>query len=332
MENKIIIYSLLSFALLYLLTKISYKLNLIDFPNKRKIHLRPTAFTGGIIIGLIFLFALKGLNIFDKSLAIIISVGFLISLVGLIDDKFQLNVGGKLSLQIIPIFYLIVYENLFLNNLGDYDYFFLELGSFSAPFTLLSVLFLINSFNYFDGIDGSLSFGTISILAILFYLVPDQNFRLFLMIILIPLVIFLCFNFSLFRLPKLFLGDSGSLLLGFIVSFLLIYLANKQLIHPILLAWSIAIFVYEFLSVNIIRLKSNRNLFLAGTDHLHHELFNKTKSTFFTNFFMISINFTLFLIGYFSFLFVNKLTSLILYIVFFLIYLFVRNFYLKVQK
>ena len=271
MENKIIIYSLTSFVLLFFCSKISYKLNLIDLPNKRKIHSKPTAFTGGIIIGLVFLCALQGLDVFDRSLALILSIGFLISIVGLIDDKFHLNVGGKLSLQIIPIFYLIVYENLVLNNLGDYNNTYLELGTFATPFTLLSVLFLINSFNYFDGIDGSLSFETISVLAILYFLVPDENFRLFLMVILIPIFVFLCFNFSLFKLPKLFLGDSGSLLLGFIISFVLIYLANQKLVHPILLSWSIAIFVYEFISINIIRLKNNRNPFLAGTDHLHHK-------------------------------------------------------------
>ena len=77
---------------------------------------------------------------------------------GLIDDKYNLNTGGKLSLQVIPIFYLIVFENLKLTQIGDYEYFKLSLGSFSIPFTLLCVLLLINSFNYFDGIDGSLSF------------------------------------------------------------------------------------------------------------------------------------------------------------------------------
>ena len=54
------------------------------------------------------------------------------------DDKYNLNVGGKLSLQIIPILYLIIFENLFLTNLGEYNYFKLTLGAFSIPFTLIS--------------------------------------------------------------------------------------------------------------------------------------------------------------------------------------------------
>jgi UDP-GlcNAc:undecaprenyl-phosphate GlcNAc-1-phosphate transferase len=325
MYNEILIYSLSSFFLLFICAKISYKLNLVDLPNKRKVHLKPTANTGGFAIIISLLFALQALDIFDKTLGLILSIGFLISIVGLIDDKFHLNTGGKLSLQIIPIFYLIVFENLTLSHIGAYNYFILEVGSFTLPFTLLCVLFLTNAFNYFDGIDGTLSFTTISVLVILYFLVPDKNFQLFLIMILIPIIIFLCFNFSLLGLPKIFLGDSGSLLLGFLISFILIYLANQKFIHPLILAWSISIFVYEFLSINIIRLKNKQNPFEAGTDHLHHRLFEKTKSIFLTNFLITSFNIILFVIGYLSFLFINELVSLILFVLFFMIFLILRN-------
>ena len=325
MYNEILIYSTLTFFILFICAKISYRLNLIDLPNKRKIHLEPTAYTGGIAIIISLLFALQEVDVFDKTLSLILSISFLISIVGLIDDKFHLNTGGKLSLQIIPTFYLIVFENLTLNHIGAYNYFILELGSFTVPFTLLCVLFLTNSFNYFDGMDGTLSFTTISVLVVLYFLVPDKNFQLFLIMILIPISIFLCFNFSILKLPKLFLGDSGSLLLGFIISFILVYLANQKFIHPILLAWSISIFVYEFLSINIIRLKNKQNPFKAGTDHLHHRLFEKNKSIFLTNFLISSLNVFLFTIGYLSFSFINELVSLILFVAFFMIFLILRN-------
>ena len=272
MINFVLIYLLLSFILFYLSAKISYKLNLLDLPSERKIHKKPTVYTGGITLSIIFLFVIQILDIFDPKLALIISISFLISIVGIVDDKYHLNTGGKLSLQIIPIFYLIVFENFSLNNIGNYNYFYLDLGTFALPFTLLSVLFLTNAFNYFDGLDGTLSFSIISVLFILYFLSDNQNFNLFLLFLVFPIGIFLCFNFSIFKLPKIFLGDSGSLLLGFIVSFLLIYMANQKIVHPILLAWSVVIFVYEFLSINLIRLKDNRSLFKAGQDHLHHIL------------------------------------------------------------
>ena len=324
MDHKLIIYLLLNFIVLFLCAKISYQLRLVDIPNKRKIHSKPTAFTGGIAISIILLITLQAVNIFDKSLGLILSFSFLISIVGLIDDKFHLNTGGKLSLQIFPIIYLIVFENLSLVHIGDYNYFKLTLGTFAVPFTLFSVLFLINAFNYFDGIDGTLGFTTISVLIILMFLVKDQNLNLFLTIIIVPIIFFLFFNFSIFKLPKLFLGDNGSLLLGFIISFMLIYLASQKFVHPILLAWSVVVFVYEFLSVNLIRLKNNQNPFKAGQDHLHHLLFKKTNSTFITNSFIFFINISFFTLGYFIFLMINPLCSLILFILFFIVFFIFR--------
>lgn len=325
MSNLFIIYSILSFLLLFSFAKIAYRLNLVDLPNKRKIHLKATAYTGGIAVSFALVLSILIFNISNNTLNLIFSIGFLISLVGLVDDKFNLNVGGKLSLQIIPILYLIVFNNLFLTSLGEYNYFKIILGAFNIPFTLISVLFLINSFNYFDGIDGTLCSVLISVLSILYFLTNNQDVHLFLLIIFIPLIIFLFFNLSIFKLPKLFLGDSGSLLLGFIISFILIYLAKQVSIHPILLAWSIVIFVYEFISINIIRIINNRELFKAGHDHLHYIIYKKTNSIFLTNFLLFIMNIILFIFGYFSFLLINPLASLILFIALFLIFLILRN-------
>ena len=156
MINILVIYSLISFLLFFICAKISYKLNFVDLPSKRKIHSKSTAYTGGIIISIIFLIALELFDLFNFSnnnLNLIISIAFLISLVGLIDDRYNLNAGGKLSLQILPIFYLVVFENLALHSIGDYNLFKLDLGAFVIPFTIICVLFLINAFNYFDGLD-----------------------------------------------------------------------------------------------------------------------------------------------------------------------------------
>ena len=319
------IYSLLSFLILVLISKISYKLNLVDIPHERKIHIAPTAYTGGLALCIIYIFAILLFNFSSQKLDLILSIAFLIGIVGFIDDKYNLNVGGKLSLQIIPIIYLILIESFNLNSIGDYDYVRLELNSFSVPFTLFAVLFLINSFNYFDGLNGTLSFTIISVLSILLFLVPKDSAQLFLIIVLMPILIFLCFNFSIFKLPRLFLGDSGSLLLGFIISFTLIHLGTQNIVHPILLAFSVSVFVYEFLSINLVRLINKKKLFIAGKDHLHHILFKKNKSLFLTNFLISLGNIVFFFFGYFSFKFINPLTSLILFIIFFIIFFKIRK-------
>lgn len=325
MINDIMLYIVVSIFTLIIISKISYKLNLIDLPNERKIHIIPTAYTGGLALSIIYIFSIYLFEIHSQTLNLILSISFLIGIVGLIDDKYNLNVGGKLSLQILPIIYLIVQQDLNLIQLGEYDYFKLELNSFSIPFTIIAILFLINSFNYFDGIDGSLSFSTISTLCILFYISNDKEIELFLIIISIPLISFLLFNFSIFKLKKLFLGDGGSLLLGFIIAFTLIYLANQKIVHPILLAFSVSIFVYEFLSINFIRLKNNQHLFKGGQDHLHHLLLKKTKSNLKTNFIIFFLNIFFFILGYISFSLISPTTSLILFIILFFIFIKLRK-------
>lgn len=325
MINTLLIYCFVNFLVLFLISSFSYKFGLIDIPNKRKNHLKPTAYTGGLALCLIYIVSIFLFSFSSQTLDLILSAAFLIALVGFIDDKYNLNVGGKISLQIIPIIYLILIENLTLIDLGDYDYFKLELNSFSIPFTLLSIMFLINSFNYLDGLDGTLGFLLISVIGILYFLSANEGPHLYLIIILIPILFFLCFNFSLFKLPKIFLGDSGSLLMGFIFSFTLIYFANQKIVHPILLAFSISIFVYEFLSINIIRLIRRKNIFSAGFDHLHHILLKKNKSLLLTNFFITFMNISFFACGYISYKYVNLLTSLIVFILCFLIFFIFRK-------
>ena len=119
---------------------------------------------------------------------------------------------------------------------------------------------------------------------------------------------------------------------GWVISFILIFYANQKLVHPILLAWSVAIFVYEFLSVNLERLINKKRLFSAGLDHLHHKLLKKYKSILLTDFLLFVINIILFIIGYTSFKIINSAASLILFIFFFIIFFILRRKYLIKKK
>ena len=71
-------------------------------------------------------------------------------------------------------------------------------------------------------------------------------------------------------LPKIFLGDSGSLLLGYLLSCLMIISYNDFQVHPILIAWSVNLIVFDFLFVNIKRIKFNKNILMPGKDHIQH--------------------------------------------------------------
>ena len=126
-------------------------------------------------------------------------------------------------------------------------------------FTILCFLFLINSFNYLDGLDGLL--GSLSIVSIVYFTYFSYGeLAFFLISIIIYLVIFLFFNMGV--LPKQFMGDSGSLGLGFLVSFLATYLTQvESSLEPSFVIWPLAFFVYEFISINLIRIKIKKNIF-----------------------------------------------------------------------
>jgi UDP-GlcNAc:undecaprenyl-phosphate/decaprenyl-phosphate GlcNAc-1-phosphate transferase len=328
---NLLTYSLISFLILNIISNVSYYFNLTDKPTKRKSHLKPTAHTGGIALCLLYFLSIFLFNFSNQKFDLVFSTAILVGLIGFIDDRYNLNAFKKIFLLIFPILYLVIIENFRLNELGNYNDFKLQLGIFSIPFTVIAVLLLVNSFNYFDGLDGTLCFSIVSVIFILFFLIADKYNFTFLLAILIPILFFLIFNFSLLKLPKLFLGDSGSLSLGFIISFTLIYLGSHGLVHPILLAFSISIFVFEFLSINLIRLRKSsiKKIFSPGRDHLHHLIFFDTKSVFLTNLIIFLINILIFMIGYISFVMIGAFVSMIVFIICFILFIILRNSYSK---
>ena len=123
----------------------------------------------------------------------ILSFSILISMTGLIDDKYAVNPGTKIVLQFFPIF-LLINNDFYLTNLGTYEQLgTLQLGSFDKVFTIFCCLLMINAFNYSDGLDGLVSSIVIIILITFnFYLVFVKNSQIdnFLILIILPFLIF----------------------------------------------------------------------------------------------------------------------------------------------
>jgi len=255
------------------------------------------------------------------------------AIAGFIDDKYHLNPGSKLLFQILPII-LLIKEGLYIDNLGEFAFFgTIEIGSFSTIFTTLFCLLMINAFNYADGIDGfaaSLFLGSIaSILIIAKITQVDNNFNFFLINIIIPIIIFLFFNFGNKSIGKCFLGNSGSLMLGFCLCFICIYLKKFFNIHPAALVWSIAILIYDFLFTNINRIINNRKIFKAGHDHFHYIMYKILKSKLQVS----ALGFLLHLIlGIFGFFLYNKFGSLISLILFAILFIFFAIIRLKLTQ
>jgi UDP-GlcNAc:undecaprenyl-phosphate/decaprenyl-phosphate GlcNAc-1-phosphate transferase len=325
-DYNLIKISLISFTIFLVVRNISKLLNLLDYPSNRKPHKTATPYTGGICISLCFVIIIFLNDYENKTLNFILMYSLIVSIIGLLDDKFNLTVGSKLLLLIFPI-YLLSQHNLLITNIGYYTFFgTIELGSLSLLFTLISSLFLINAVNYSDGIDGFASCICISSILSLIFLIYSQNdfnreFFIFLLTILIPILIFLFFNLSNFKYTKLFLGDSGSLMLGFLISFLIIFSYKNLNIHPSLLIWTISFFVYEFISVNLFRILYKKKIFKPGKDHFHYQILNITNSLKYTNVFGFLLNILLFVFGFFIFVFFGSLISVLSYLIMFLIFI-----------
>lgn len=303
---------------------VSKKIGLVDIPNERKLHVGQIPFTGGIVLCISYLFIVFVSDFHLYYINLILSYAFLSALSGFIDDKYKVNPGTKILLQSIPIFFLID-NNLYLLDLGDYAQIgILKLGSFDKVFTFVCCIFILNACNYTDGIDGLLPLIAIIIIGnfiFLSYHFNKNELAMYYSLILIPLFVHSIFNLGIIKGFKIFLGDSGSSLIGFIIAFLSIYNYKFESIHPVLIIWSMSYIVYEFLFVNIFRIFNKNNLFKPGLDHFHYELKKKLNlSNFEVLLILFTINIFFILIGYLLFFKFSSDVSLIFFILIFFVY------------
>ena len=334
MISKIIIIALFQILITKLIILISNRYNLLDLPDKRKFHKKAVPFTGGVVLIISYVLIVFMTDFKHMELNNILTYQLLICMAGFLDDKYKLNPGSKITLQLIPII-LIINTGLYLKDIGGYIYLGnLELGSFSVIFTIMCGLLIINAFNYSDGIDSLVA--TIGVIILISYAIygkivnPILSYD-YLIVITVPLAIFIFFNFGIIKKYKIFLGDSGSNTIGFLIGFLAIFLYIKLHIHPSLLIWPLAYVIYEFLTVNMIRIFFKKKIFKPGHDHLHYELIKYFKISQLQSLMIISlINIFFSIIGMiFYSLFIYDI-NLALFPIIFLIYFFLRlNFYNK---
>ena len=272
----ILLSAILTFIFIFIFIYLAPKLRLIDYPTSRKIHKGSIPLVGGIAIYLNLIIYIYFFNQ-DSVIKFFIFNSFFILLIGLIDDIKNIGVIIRLIIQTI-ITLLIIGSGLYIIDIGDYYFFHpIKLYSFSIVLTTLSVIVLTNAINFIDGIDG-LSAGVllnafISLIAfnLIFFNHADNTIIIY---ISVSIFIFLIFNLSFFKLKKIFLGDSGSMTLGFILSWFLIYYSHpdQRFLHPVMVIWCIALPIYDLLSVVIRRLLRKINPFKPDRRHIHYLL------------------------------------------------------------
>ena len=260
------------------------KIKILDKPdNFRKIHKKPVPLLGGFFVFFIILITIFFDIFFNeyRSLGnrevVAFSVGVLFFFIlGLYDDIFFLKATTKLLLSFFFVIIIIhIDSKLIISSLSfsflDND---ISLSNFSKIFSILCFLIFINALNMFDGLNGQYTLYSL-ILALIFLIF--SNFNIYLISLVIILGCFLFINLQ----GRSFLGDSGSYLLGFVLSYFIIKTYNSDFI--ILNADLIFLLMYlpgfDLIRLFTIRLINNQSPFSADKNHIHHIYLKKFSDT-----------------------------------------------------
>lgn len=277
------------------LLRFCQKRKLYDLPNIRKVHhtlvprLGGTAFMPSMALSasiVIVVISLTGNNhkivLSTWSLAMMLSA-MIIYCVGVVDDIFGLDAKVKFTMQIIASA-IIPFCGLWINNL--YGLFGIhEIPAYlGMPLTVFLFVFIDNAFNLIDGIDGLAA--TLAILALIGFIYCFSPYDLIAYEVMIAGLIGILVSYLRYNLwgnaekgNKIFMGDSGSLTLGFILAFLFV---KATAVNPnvmpmstrrVLIAYSLLIIpTYDVVRVVLHRLRWKKPIFDADKSHIHHKL------------------------------------------------------------
>jgi len=272
---KILLTSILNLIIFLNLKNLSSLINLYDIPDKkRKIHTLATPPIGGIILfANLFLILLLDffLQILDYNFLILFITSAIIFIISFIDDKFILSPNKKFFFIGLTVFLFIFFNNDKLISKIFFSFYDLSIENIFLRFfiTWLCIMLFLNAINLYDGINGQLALYAISIFIFFIY---NNIFLNLSLIILIFLSFFLYFNLK----AKIFLGDNGSFLLGFIMAFIII--SNNTDINY-LTAEKIFLLMFlpgvDMFRLFIERLVKSKNPFIADRNHIHHLMIKK---------------------------------------------------------
>ena len=201
-----------------------------------------------------------------------------IAIIGVVDDFLNLNWKVKIIFQFVFVLVPIYYLNLFINFESIFG---IDLdNNLNLIFTCFWIILLMNSINFTDNMDGFASLNTAFICLALSFLsfIYDQNYLADISFILM----FSILGFFILNFPpaKIYMGDSGSLFIGFVLGFISILFDwnpnGSQILYssfaPVFLFFTIP--VLDFFTVFVYRIKNNISPTTGGTDHISHRLLN----------------------------------------------------------
>ena len=262
--------------------QVAHKKQILDIPNNRRQHLSDTPRLGGLAIFAGFISSILLFGEFDNSIQKLIASTIIIFFIGLKDDMVSVSAFKKFFVQILAASIIVFLGDLRIDNFqGILNIYTIPDGA-SYMFTLIVVLGITNAFNLIDGLDGLA--GSLALTACLFYgallfvLGGSENSQyVFVSLSLAGALIgFLKYNF---HKAEIFMGDTGSLISGFIVAFLAIKIviihpafSDEAYSLPVLAIAPIIIPIVDTLRVFVIRVLASSSPFSPDNNHLHHRL------------------------------------------------------------
>lgn len=270
-----------SVALTPVVKKIAVHVNAVDKPdNKRKVHYKIMPSMGGLAIFLAFLL---GYMLFAPKTTQMLSIligGFVIVLMGILDDIKPLPVKYKLIGQVIASCIAVFYGNIIFDDMTIFRHTF-EFGIFAYPLSVLFIVAIMNAINFTDGLDG-LAAGTSTIyfitIAIIGYIMNKLGG---LDVILCLIMIGACLGFLVYNFnpASVFMGDTGSMFLGFIISVIALLgfktATITSLIIPLLLLF---VPIIDTILAMGRRVLKGESIGKADREHLHHQILKKSNS------------------------------------------------------
>ena len=259
---------LLTLLLIWFLKKYASHVGLIDIPNARSSHKEATSRGAGI--GFILAFFLM-IILFFRELFMqypwTFMAMFIVFLIGLIDDSVDTHPYLKFIVIIIGTLFLF-FDGIMIGSLGEYFGYEMTLGWFALPFTLFAVVGFTNALNLIDGLDGLAALLSIIIFSAFLWIGVEHNddfMRIVSLLSMVMLLAFLVFNWAP---ASIFMGDSGSLTLGFIVSVLAI--KSLAYIPTVSILFLAAVPILDTVIVMVRRKLSHRSIVSADKCHIHH--------------------------------------------------------------
>ncbi len=268
-------------GLLHFLRPVAMRLNLVDEPNDRKTHEGCVPLVGGVAMFCGFTLAVLTLDIGLTAYRSFFAAAAILVVVGILDDMHELSSRARFGAQILAAALMAYWGGVVLHDLGAIgrDGGLFLLSGWEIVFTVFATVGVINALNMSDGLDGLA--GGLSLVALLglAYVADSAGLaseRTLLLMLVVTVVGFFLFNM---RLPwrhqaLVFMGDAGSMFLGFAISWFFIALSQGQdrAMAPVAALWLLMVPLFDTVWLILWRFSQGRSPTSSDVGHLHHVL------------------------------------------------------------